>query len=183
MTLAFTNLCVCVCVFWRARAQVEEAIEMYQTLHRWDEAIAVAEARAHPEAANMRQQYFQYLVESNQEVRSLARASLCCVCAAGAAVCVSLERARDCAAGAAVGVSLGRARDCARGGRAGAQEKAAALKEAEGDFLTAINLYLKGGLPAKAVAVVNARPAAYSGDLLEKITLSLQVRACRCIIR
>ena len=33
------------------------------------------------------------------------------------------------------------------------EEKAAAVKEAEGDFTAAISLYLKGGLPARAAQV------------------------------
>ena len=36
----------------------------------------------------------------------------------------------------------------------GQEEKAAELKENEGDFVNAINLYLRGGLPAKAANVV-----------------------------
>ncbi len=33
------------------------------------------------------------------------------------------------------------------------EDKAAAVKEREGDYLTAISLYLKGGLPARAAQV------------------------------
>lgn len=36
----------------------------------------------------------------------------------------------------------------------GQEEKAAELKESEGDFINVINLFLKGGLPAKAANIV-----------------------------
>lgn len=41
------------------------------------------------------------------------------------------------------------------------QDKAAAVKELEGDYLAAISLYLKGGLPARAaqVLVQTTRPS------------------------
>ena len=41
------------------QGKVEEAVEMYQTLHRWDDAIAVAETQGHPRAAEMKDEYFQ----------------------------------------------------------------------------------------------------------------------------
>lgn len=101
------------------QGKVDEAIEMYQTLHRWDEAIAVAESRGHSAAADMRQQYAQYLLDSGQEA------------------------------------------------------KAGALKEKEGDYRAAINLYLKGGYPAKAMALVNSRPSQFNQDVLEKVASAL----------
>ena len=36
----------------------------------------------------------------------------------------------------------------------GQEEKAAEIKEEEGDYVTAIQLYLKGGIPARAANVV-----------------------------
>ena len=101
------------------QGKVDECIEMYQTLHRWDDAIRVADSRNHPQREEMRRQYFQYLLESGQE------------------------------------------------------EQAAQLKEREGDFNTAINLYLKGGFPAKAVQVVHNRPSNYDNATLEKIASAL----------
>jgi len=101
------------------QGKVDDAIEMYQSLHRWDEAIRVAETTGHAQAADMRRQYFQYLLESGQE------------------------------------------------------EKAAESKEHEGDFSAAINLYLKGGYPAKAASVVLARPSSYGPDVMEKVASSL----------
>ncbi|KDO34175.1 hypothetical protein SPRG_01418 [Saprolegnia parasitica CBS 223.65] len=71
------------------QGQVEEAIEMYQLLQKWEDAI--------------RRQYAEYLLSSRQE------------------------------------------------------EKAAVLKVKEGDFASAVHLYLKGGLPAKAANLLNER--------------------------
>lgn len=99
--------------------QIDDAIEMYQVMHRWDQAILVAENNNHPEAKEMRRNYFTYLQESNQE------------------------------------------------------EKAAELKAQEGDHMLAISLYLKGGLPAKAAAVVKNHPGSYGQDMLEKIASAL----------
>jgi len=80
---------------------VEEAMEMYQELHKWEESIAVAEQRLHPEVATLKANYVTWLTETGQE------------------------------------------------------EKAAELKERDGDLVTAIHLYLKGGLAARAASVVN----------------------------
>mmetsp|Transcript_15284 Transcript_15284/g.25210 ORF Transcript_15284/g.25210 Transcript_15284/m.25210 type:complete len:1767 (+) Transcript_15284:218-5518(+) len=101
------------------QGQVEEAMEMYQEMHRWDEAIAVAESKNHPEAKNLRNNYYHWLLETNQE------------------------------------------------------EKAGQLKEKEEDYMTAIDLYLKGGLPGRAAAVIYNHPQQYSSDTLETIAASL----------
>lgn len=79
---------------------IEEAMTMYQELHRWDESIKIAEKFKHQDVREFKDNYFQWLLETNQEA------------------------------------------------------KAAEVKEREGDFQTAIGLYLKGGLPAKAANVV-----------------------------
>jgi intraflagellar transport protein 172 len=55
----------------------------------------------------------------------------------------------------------------------GQEEKAAELKEEEGDFINAINLYLKGGLPAKAAYVVFNYNMSFPQDTLEKIANAL----------
>lgn len=55
-----------------AQGKVEECIEMYQKLSKHDEAIRVAEQSRLPEAYEMRQAYFQYLVETNQEEQAAA---------------------------------------------------------------------------------------------------------------
>ena len=100
---------------------VEEAMEMYQELHKWEESIAVAEQRLHPEVATLKANYFTWLTETGQE------------------------------------------------------EKAAELKERDGDLVTAIHLYLKGGLPARAASVVNRYDGRekFQGTLLETIAGAL----------
>jgi len=100
---------------------VEEAMEMYQELHRWEESIQVAESRQHPEVATLKANYLQWLTETGQE------------------------------------------------------EKAAELKEREGDLVTAVHLYLKGGLPARAAAIVNRyeERESFQPSLLETIAGAL----------
>ncbi|XP_060165824.1 intraflagellar transport protein 172 homolog isoform X5 [Globicephala melas] len=49
---------------------VEEAMDMYQQLHRWDECIAVAEAKGHPALEKLRQGYYQWLMDTQQEERA-----------------------------------------------------------------------------------------------------------------
>ncbi|XP_021109553.1 intraflagellar transport protein 172 homolog [Heterocephalus glaber] len=49
---------------------VEEAMNMYQELHRWDECIAVAEAKGHPALEKLRRDYYQWLMDTQQEERA-----------------------------------------------------------------------------------------------------------------
>ena len=81
------------------QGQIEEAMAMYEELHRFDMSILLAERHRHPEAATLRENYYGWLLETKQE------------------------------------------------------EKAAELKEQEGQYVQAINLYLQGGLPGKAAMV------------------------------
>ncbi|KAI8848693.1 hypothetical protein BC829DRAFT_443633 [Chytridium lagenaria] len=83
------------------QGKVEEAMEMYQEMHKWNLSIKVAEARNHPELEHLRKNYFQWLIDSGQE------------------------------------------------------DKAGELKEEEGDIVSAINLFLKGGMPARAAFLLN----------------------------
>lgn len=92
---------------------------MYQELHRWDESIKIAEKKNHPDVREFKENYFQWLIETNQEA------------------------------------------------------KAAEVKEREGDFHTAITLYLKGGLPAKAANIVTNYNVGVPHDQLEKISAQL----------
>ena len=55
----------------------------------------------------------------------------------------------------------------------GQEEKAAELKERENDYLAAISLYLRAGLPARAAGIVDVHPGSYSPDLLEEICTAL----------
>ena len=96
---------------------VEDAMEMYQELHKWEESIAVAEQRQHPEVATLKSNYFKWLTQTGQE------------------------------------------------------EKAAEQMEREHDLVSAIHLFLKGGLPARAAAIVTRYEAreAFQPALLETI--------------
>ncbi|XP_039981994.1 intraflagellar transport protein 172 homolog [Xiphias gladius] len=126
---------------------IDEAIEMYQELHMWDDCVAVAEAKGHPELDSLRGNYYQWLTETGQD------------------------------------------------------EKAGEVKESEGDFQGAINLYLKAGLPAKAARLAISRPEITNnadsvsriaanlikgefyeraGDLYEKIRNNQRALECYC---
>ena len=52
------------------QGKVDECIDMYQKLFKHDEAIRVAEQARHPDVIEMRQAYFSFLLESNQEERA-----------------------------------------------------------------------------------------------------------------
>lgn len=49
---------------------VEEAMEMFQELHRWDEIINIAEKRKHPKLHDLKANYFNWLLQTNQEERA-----------------------------------------------------------------------------------------------------------------
>ncbi len=76
--------------------RLDDALTMYRSLHMWDEALALAEAKAHPRLDALRAAHAQWLLDSGQE------------------------------------------------------EKAGALREAEGDTDEALRLYLRGGLATRA---------------------------------
>eukprot|EP00744_Colponema_vietnamica_P002535 GILI01003961.1.p1 GENE.GILI01003961.1~~GILI01003961.1.p1 ORF type:complete len:1242 (-),score=439.08 GILI01003961.1:257-3580(-) len=99
--------------------QTEECMEMYQELHKWEEAIRVAEKMNHPDVKEHKANFYQWLLETHQE------------------------------------------------------EKAAELKERQGDYQTAVALYLKGGLPARAAALIQTTPQQYSQELLERVATAL----------
>ncbi|XP_064625451.1 intraflagellar transport protein 172 homolog [Lineus longissimus] len=102
------------------RNNIDEAMEMYQEMHKWDEAIDVAEAKGHPELENLRRTYYQWLMETGQE------------------------------------------------------EKAGEVKERDGDYMAAINLYLKAGLPARAARLATSREDLMSSsDLITRIASAL----------
>jgi intraflagellar transport protein 172 len=98
-----------------ANDEIEDAMAMYQELHKWDESIKIAEKKSHPDVREFKENYYSWLLETNQEA------------------------------------------------------KAAEVKEKEGDWQTAINLYLKGGLPAKAANVVTQTGFGVPNDQLDKI--------------
>ncbi|XP_039387206.1 intraflagellar transport protein 172 homolog isoform X2 [Mauremys reevesii] len=49
---------------------VEEAMEMYQELHMWQECIVVAEAKGHPAVEKLRRGYYQWLLDTQQEEKA-----------------------------------------------------------------------------------------------------------------
>jgi len=101
------------------QGQVEEAMQMYQELHRWDKAIAISESKGKPETEELKTSYLQWLLVTGQE------------------------------------------------------EMAAKLKEKEGDIETAIQLYLQGGLPVRAAALVQSQQYTQTPEMLETIAAAL----------
>jgi intraflagellar transport protein 172 len=101
------------------QGQIDECIEMYQKYYKHEEAIRVAELTKHPKVYEMRQAYFQYLIDTDQN------------------------------------------------------EKAAILKVKECDFIQAINLFLKGGMPGKAAQVILDNNIQQPIQLLESVAIAL----------
>jgi len=100
--------------------ELDEALAMYQELHKYDESIRLAERKSHPKVMHLKNFYLQWLLETQQE------------------------------------------------------EKAGELQEQEGDFVRAIELYLRGGMAAKAASVVQRHNGNYTQELLQKIVGGLQ---------
>ncbi|KAI1897568.1 hypothetical protein AGOR_G00084610 [Albula goreensis] len=57
-------------MYYMEQNAIEEVMEMYQELHMWDDCIAVAEAKGHPELDNLRRSYYQWLMETNQDEKA-----------------------------------------------------------------------------------------------------------------
>ncbi|XP_069035784.1 intraflagellar transport protein 172 homolog [Lepisosteus oculatus] len=107
-------------MYYLEQNAIDEVMEMYQELHMWDDCIAVAEAKGHPELDNLRRSYYQWLMETNQD------------------------------------------------------EKAGEVKEGEGDYSSAINLYLKAGLPAKAARLAMSQDELIANsDVVNRIASAL----------
>lgn len=99
----------------------DEAIAMWQQLHRHDKAIMVAEKNGMKEVDAMKERYLNHLLDTKQEAT------------------------------------------------------AAEMKASERDYVGAIQLYLKGGLPAKAANVVKRHPELdYTKEVKEQIANALQ---------
>lgn len=49
------------------QGQVDEAMSMYQEMHKWNLAVKVAEMKAHPELDTLKCNYYSWLVDSGQE--------------------------------------------------------------------------------------------------------------------
>ncbi|CAE7192073.1 IFT172, partial [Symbiodinium pilosum] len=100
--------------------ELDEALAMYQELHKYNESIQLAERKNHPKLVHLKNYYLQWLLSTQQE------------------------------------------------------EKAGELQEIDGDYVRAIELYLRGGMAAKAASVVQRHNANYSQELLQKIVAGLQ---------
>ncbi|XP_054716571.1 intraflagellar transport protein 172 homolog [Uloborus diversus] len=50
--------------------KIEEAIQMYLDLHRWDDAIELAKVTDHPDLDRLNNTYFQWLQETSQEEKA-----------------------------------------------------------------------------------------------------------------
>ncbi len=86
----------------------------------WDEALALAEAKAHPDLDQLRRRHAQWLLDTGQE------------------------------------------------------EKAGAIREAEGDAAEALNLYLRGGLATRASRLVQSQPDLLgNADVVARVTNAL----------
>ena len=57
--------------------------------------------------------------------------------------------------------------------KSGQEDKAAQLKEQDDDLLSAIDLYIKGGFPAKAYNIVISQPSAFQNDVVEHVAKCL----------
>ena len=101
--------------------QLDEAIEMYQRLHMWDDALNLAEAKAHPNLEDLRVAHAKWLLDTGQE------------------------------------------------------EKAGSLQEAEGDYLGALNMYLKAGLATRASRLLQSHEEELlsNPDLVNRVTTAL----------
>ncbi|CAF1105880.1 unnamed protein product [Rotaria sp. Silwood1] len=49
---------------------VDKAIDMYRSMHHWDEAIAVADRKRHPQADELRSTYYKWLIDTKQIARA-----------------------------------------------------------------------------------------------------------------
>ncbi|KAH7719862.1 hypothetical protein AAVH_12667 [Aphelenchoides avenae] len=99
---------------------LDEAIEMYQTIHKWESAIELAKATNYRDLENLKAKYYRNLYETGQE------------------------------------------------------EKAAQIKESEGDYTAALDLYLKSNQPALAAKLVLENSALYNDDtVVERVALEL----------
>ncbi|KAG7173582.1 Intraflagellar transport protein 172-like [Homarus americanus] len=49
---------------------LEKAMKMYQDLHKWDEAVQLAEVKGHPEVESLRRAHTQWLLDTHQEEKA-----------------------------------------------------------------------------------------------------------------
>ncbi|ESO08535.1 hypothetical protein HELRODRAFT_74793 [Helobdella robusta] len=102
---------------------VDEAMRMYQDMHKWEDAIYVAELKNHPDIEMLKKKYYLWLMETRQE------------------------------------------------------SKAGDMKEAEGNYETAVQLFIKAGLPAKAARLVTSRSDLLNNPQLVSTVLSALIKS------
>lgn len=69
-SLCWLRALTCVISMAHMQGQVEEAMAMYEELHRFDMSIQIAERCHHPEAATLRENYYGWLLETKQEEKA-----------------------------------------------------------------------------------------------------------------
>ncbi|XP_028296342.1 intraflagellar transport protein 172 homolog isoform X2 [Gouania willdenowi] len=57
-------------MYFMEQNAVDEAIDMYQELHMWDDCITVAEAKAHPELERLRSDFYRWLTDTGQDEKA-----------------------------------------------------------------------------------------------------------------
>lgn len=45
--------------------EIEDAMAMYQELHKWDESIKIAEKKNHPDVKEFKENYYTWLLQTN----------------------------------------------------------------------------------------------------------------------
>ncbi|XP_026810375.1 intraflagellar transport protein 172 homolog isoform X2 [Rhopalosiphum maidis] len=106
-------------VLYLEQNKVEKAIQMYLSLHKWENAIHLAESKNRPDVDDLKSQYHFWLLDTCQE------------------------------------------------------EKAAEIKEMEGDKMSALQLYMKAGFFSKAAKLVQDDPELLADSVVEKVLSGL----------
>ena len=99
--------------------EVENAMDMYQELHKWGEVIRIAERTNYEDLNGLKSSYFEWLLETKQE------------------------------------------------------SKAAEIKEEEGQYAEAIELYLKSSLPVRAANVITEYSISVPSETEDRIVNNL----------
>ncbi|XP_073968518.1 intraflagellar transport protein Oseg2 isoform X1 [Rhodnius prolixus] len=99
---------------------LEKALDMYKQLHKWDEALSLAESSGYIKLPQLKEEYVNWLMKTDQ------------------------------------------------------LEKAGQIKQESGNYLEAVELYLKGGLSATAARLVTSRPEMLEDEkLMKRLTTDL----------
>ncbi|MBN3325630.1 IF172 protein, partial [Atractosteus spatula] len=133
-------------MYYLEQNAIDEVMEMYQELHMWDDCIAVAEAK----------NAIDEVMEMYQELHMWDD----CIAVAEAKGHPELDNLRRSYYQWLMETNQ--------------DEKAGEVKEGEGDYSSAINLYLKAGLPAKAARLAMSRDELITNsDVVNRIASAL----------